>query len=162
MVKNALVGFCAFCAFCGGSEKLGQGPGVMGDRPDLPLLALTDYLSVFMFLVFFVAAIRLEARGKRSEVRGERLEVIGPIRISVSRFLLSPVSSFPPSPLRVTSRPSRLKMDWFVFVFLVFFVAVLRLGARGERLEAAPLLTAVNPVFVLSSRHWAKQRRMRG
>ena len=64
---------------------------MMGDRPDLPLLALTDYLSVFVFLVFFVAAIRLEARGKR--------------------------------------------------------------------LEAAPLLTAINPVFVLSSRHWAKQRR---
>ena len=120
MVKNALVGFCAFCAFCGGSEKLGQGPGVMGDRPDLPLLALTDYLSVFMFLVFFVAAIRLEARGKRSEVRGERLEVIGPIRISVSRFLLSPVSSFPPSPLRVTSRPSRLKMPWLVLCFSGF------------------------------------------
>ena len=53
-------------------------------------------------------------------------------------------------------------MPWFVFVFLGFFVAVLRLGARGERLEAAPLLTAVNPVFVLSSRHWAKQRRIKG
>ena len=53
-------------------------------------------------------------------------------------------------------------MPWFVFVFLGFFVAVLRLGARGERLEAAPLLTAINPVFVLSSRHWAKQRRMKG
>ncbi len=49
-------------------------------------------------------------------------------------------------------------MDWFVFVFLVFFVAARRQKVRGERLEAAPLLTAINPVFVLSSRHWAAQR----
>ena len=42
----------------------------------------------------------------------------------------------------------------FVFVFLVFFVAARRQKVRGERLEAAPLLTAINPVFVLSSRLW--------
>jgi len=53
-------------------------------------------------------------------------------------------------------------MDSFVFVFLVFFVAARRQKVRGERLEAAPLLITINPVFVLSSRHWAKQRRMKG
>jgi hypothetical protein len=72
---------------------------------------------VFVFLVFFVAA-------RRQKVRGERLEVIGPIRISVSRFLLSPVSSFPPPPPSRHFAPFAVKMYSFVFVFLVFFAAM--------------------------------------
>ena len=81
--------------------------------------------SVFVFLGFFVAATRLEAKG-------ERLEVIGPIPCRAGE-----AASLSPDPSRHFA-PFAVKIGWFVFVFLVFFVAmpwsVLRgIEAKGQR-----------------------------
>jgi len=81
--------------------------------------------SVFVFLVFFVAARREKVRGERLEAGGKRLEAAS-----------------------LSSKPSRhfapfaVKMYSFVFVFLVFFVAARRQKVRGERLEViGPILS---------------------